>query len=104
MSTTTMEDLLAPSAEAKAQQVMASNPAVLEVNYRLGDFGDHQRVEVLVVVKDRTPVDREFRHSVERGFAALARGPQFEVLDVPSWPLLRLAKVPERDEILGAAG
>lgn len=104
MSLASIEDLLAQNVLAKATAVMASRSEVEEVRYRLGDFGDHQRVEVLVVVADGTTVDRDFRHTLEQAFAGVAQGPAFGFLDLPPWPLLKVASKAESTEILEAAG
>lgn len=104
MSLASIEDLLAPNVLTLTTKVRAANPAVLDVRYRLGDFGDHQRVEVLVIVADGTVVDREFRHFLEQGFAEVGRGPTIEFMDLPPWPLLRVVSESESAEILEAAG
>ena len=99
-----LEDRIAPNALAAAARIRARRPEVLEVFFRLGDLGDHQRIEVLVIVTDEAVVDRAFRHVLKEEFAELGRDPMFDLMNVPPWPLLHMARASERAETLEAAG
>ncbi len=104
MSLLSIEDLLGPNITATAAKVRQQIPGILEVYYRLSDFGDHQRVEVLVVVADDAAVNRHFRHLLTAAFANIVSGETlpFQFVNLPPWALLRVVRASERDEVFQA--